>query len=79
MLATALDSSSWMLFVLELVRHLQPLFLSLQLSQGLPVLEVGQLAGVKSRSKRFDVRDHWRVKLLQSAFSSLPLPLLTDH
>ena len=45
----------------------------------LPVLEVWQLARIKPRSKGLDIRDHRRVKLLQSALSSLPLPLLTNH
>ena len=45
----------------------------------LPVLEVWQLARIKPRSKGLDIRDHRRVKLLQSALSSLSLPLLTNH
>ena len=45
MLPTALDSSSWMLW--SRVVDLQPLLLGLQLCQGLPVLEVGQLARVE--------------------------------
>ena len=74
---TALDSSSWMLW--SRVVDLQPLLLGLQLCQGLPVLEVGQLARVEPGSKGLDVRDHGRVQLLQGALPSLPLSLLTHN
>ena len=45
----------------------------------LPVLEVWQLARIKSRSKGLDIRDHRRVKFSQGALFSLSLPLLTDN